>query len=131
MSRSRDADATVDRCETELVDADRVAAAQSRIPSPAETDRLAEWFRVMGDATRTRILYSLLEAGELCVCDLAATIATAETTVSHALRWLRSAGIVRTRRSGRMMYYSLDDEHVRMLLDLGREHLRHRPAARG
>ena len=118
--------ATFDHCDVTLVDAERVAQTQRRIPSTAETDRLADWFRVMGDATRTRILYALLEAGELCVCDLAATIGAAESTVSHALRWLRTSGIVCVRRSGRMMYYSLDDEHVRMLLDLGREHLRHR-----
>ena len=93
--------------------------------SPAESDRLAEWFRVMSDPTRTRILYALLEAGELCVCDLAAVVEATETSTSHALRWLRTAGIVRARRSGRMMYYALADEHVRMLLDLGREHLRH------
>lgn len=120
----------LDGCEVRLVDADRVAAARSRLPSPAETDQLAEWFKVMGDPTRTRVLYALLEAGELCVCDLSAAIDVAESTVSHSLRWLRTAGIVRVRRSGRMMYYSLDDEHVRMLLDLGREHLRHRPSRR-
>jgi ArsR family transcriptional regulator, lead/cadmium/zinc/bismuth-responsive transcriptional repressor len=109
-----------------LVDAGRVAMAYERIPSAGETDRLAEWFRVLGDPTRTRILYALLEAGELCVSDLAAAIDTAESTVSHALRWLRSSRAVRSRRAGRLMYYSLDDSHVRMLLDLGREHLRHR-----
>jgi DNA-binding transcriptional ArsR family regulator len=109
-----------------LVNAGRVAAASQRIPSADETDRLAEWFRVLGDPTRTRILYALLEAGELCVSDLAAAIDTAESTVSHALRWLRSSRAVRSRRAGRLMYYSLDDTHVRMLLDLGREHLRHR-----
>ncbi len=119
----------VDQCDLVLVDAVRVADAKSKIPSPTETDRLAEWFRVMGDATRTRILYSLLEAGELCVCDLAATIDTAETTVSHSLRWLRNANIVRARRSGRMMFYSLDDDHVHQLLELGRAHLRHRRAS--
>ncbi len=112
-----------------MIDADRVAAARRRVPSPAETDRLAEWFKVLGDPTRARILYALLEAGELCVCDLAATVDVVESTVSHALRWLRGAGVVRARRSGRMMYYSLDDEHVRMMLDLGREHLRHRLGA--
>jgi ArsR family transcriptional regulator, lead/cadmium/zinc/bismuth-responsive transcriptional repressor len=120
---------SLDGCELRLVDGARVAAAQDRLPSMAETERLADWFRVMGDATRTRILYALLEAGELCVCDLAATIDGAESTVSHSLRWLRTARIVRARRSGRMMFYSLDDEHVRMLLDLGREHLRHRDRA--
>ena len=117
---------SLDECDLRLVDAERVAAARERLPSAEETDRLADWFKVMGDATRTRILYALLEAGELCVCDLSAAVDVAESTVSHSLRWLRTAGIVRARRSGRMMFYSLDDAHVRMLLDLGREHLRHR-----
>ncbi|MDQ3739187.1 MAG: metalloregulator ArsR/SmtB family transcription factor [Actinomycetota bacterium] len=121
---------SLDACEVRLVDADRVGAARDRLPSPAETDRLADWFKVMGDPTRTRILYAVLEAGELCVCDLAAAIDVAESTVSHSLRWLRTAGIVRARRAGRMMFYSLDDEHVRRLLDLGREHLRHRDRRR-
>jgi DNA-binding transcriptional ArsR family regulator len=120
----------LDGCAVRLVDGPRVAAARDRLPSTAETERLADWFKVMGDATRTRILYALLEAGELCVCDLAAAVDVAESTVSHALRWLRTAGIVRARRAGRMIFYSLDDEHVRMLLDLGREHLRHRQRAR-
>jgi len=116
----------LDSCEVRLVHAARVAAARDRLPSAEETDRLADWFKVMGDATRTRILYALLEAGELCVSDLAAAIDVAESTVSHSLRWLRGARTVRARRSGRMMFYSLDDEHVRMLLDLGRQHVRHR-----
>ena len=123
------AEAGLDTCAVSLVDPDRVIAARERIPSLTETDRLAEWFRVLGDPTRTRLLYALLEAGELCVCDLAATVDTAESTVSHSLRWLKANRIVRARRSGRMMIYRLDDEHVRMLLDLGREHLREsRPA---
>jgi DNA-binding transcriptional ArsR family regulator len=109
-----------------LVDACGVSRARSGLPSAAETDRLAEWFRVLGDPTRTRILYALLEGDELCVSDLSMAIDAAESTVSHALRWLRSSRAVRSRRAGRLMYYSLDDAHVRMLLDLGRQHLRHR-----
>ena len=79
----------------------------------------------MGDPNRVRMLYALAEAGELCVCDLAAVVEVAEHSVSHALRLLRTAGIVRSRRSGRMVYYSLDDAHVRLLLDVSAEHLRH------
>ena len=60
------------------------------------------------------------------MCDIAAVVDMTETSVSHALRLLRSAGIVRNRRSGRMVYYSLDDAHVRLLLDVSAEHLRHR-----
>jgi DNA-binding transcriptional ArsR family regulator len=111
--------------DVRMIDRDKVVATRARVPSVAETDQLAEWFRTLGDPTRARILYALLEAGELCVCDLAATIDVSETSVSHALRWLRAAGAVRSRRDGRVIHYSLDDAHVRMLLELGREHLRH------
>lgn len=117
----------LDACMVPAVDAERVAATRARLLSPGDSVRLADLFRLLGDANRTRILYALLEAGELCVCDLSATVDVPETSVSHALRLLRTAGIVRNRRSGRMVYYSLDDAHVRLLLDLSREHLHHEP----
>ena len=115
----------LDGCTTRLVDAARVSAARAQLLPDAELDRLAQLFRLLGDLTRARLLYALLEAGELCVCDLAAATDTPETNVSHALRLLRTAGIVKARRAGRMMHYSLDDAHVRMLLDVSRDHLRH------
>jgi len=104
---------------------ERVRAAQAAALSAEETDGLASLFRLLGDPTRTRILYALLEAGELCVGELGEAVGTAESTVSHALRLLRTAGVVRSRREGRHIHYRLDDAHVRMLLDLSREHLRH------
>jgi DNA-binding transcriptional ArsR family regulator len=115
----------LDGCATPSVDTDRVAAARERLVDAREATRLADLFRLLGDPGRTRILFALLEAGELCVCDIAATVSAPETSVSHALRLLRTAGIVRNRRDGRNVFYSLDDAHVRMLLDLSREHLRH------
>lgn len=115
---------STDACEVKQVDTDKVAAVRTRI-DPAEAIRLAELFRLLGDPTRARILFALLEAGELCVCDIAEAVETPESTVSHALRLLRTAGIVRNRRAGRMIHYSLDDAHVRMLLDLSLTHLRH------
>ena len=121
---------SLEACEVRVVDPQKVEATRGRLPSLEETDALADWFKVLGDTTRARILYAVLEAGELCVCDLAATVDVPESTVSHALRWLRGAGVVRARRAGKMMYYRLDDEHVRMLLDIGREHLRHRDGGR-
>lgn len=93
--------------------------------SPLEADRLAALFRLLGDASRTRILYALLEAGELCVGDIASAIGAADAKVSQALRLLRTAGVVRSRRDGRHIRYRLDDDHVRSLLDLSREHLEH------
>jgi len=114
-----------DSCSVRMVDADRVAAARARMITGDEATEVTELFRLLGDPTRVRMLYALAETGELCVCDLAAVVEVPETSVSHALRLLRTAGIVRSRRSGRMAYYSLDDAHVRLLLDVSAEHLRH------
>lgn len=113
-----------DECEVKRVDAGKVAAVRGLVDA-ADATRLAELFKLLGDPTRARILYALLEAGEMCVCDISETVEVPESTVSHALRLLRTAGIVRNRRDGRMVHYSLDDAHVRLLLDLSLEHLRH------
>lgn len=118
-----------DDCTVRIVDHDRVAAARSRMILDEEAHQLTELFRLLGDPTRVRILYALAEVGELCVCDIAAVVDAPETSVSHALRLLRASGVVRNRKSGRMVYYSLDDVHVRMLLDVSAEHLRHDPAS--
>lgn len=116
---------TLDGCETKVVDEERVAAAKLQNLPEDELEKLTQLFRLLGDATRARLLYAILEAGELCVCDLSAVTQVPETNVSHALRLLRTAGIVKARRAGRMIFYSLDDAHVRLLLDVSREHLRH------
>jgi len=107
------------------VDPERVARARATIPGQDEAGLLAQLFKLLGDPNRTRILYALLEADELCVGDLAAVVDAPETTVSQALRLLRGARVVDNRRAGRMMFYRLADAHVRMLLDLSREHTRH------
>lgn len=119
----------LDTCAVKIVDEARVEAAKAQLLPGEELEQLTQLFRLLGDPTRARLLYALLEAGELCVCDISAATGTPETNVSHALRLLRTAGIVKARRDGRMMFYSLDDAHVRMLLDVSREHLRH--AGRG
>ncbi len=115
----------LDQRSPRLVHPDKVAAVAERIVDLEEAARLAEVFKLLGDPTRARLLCALLEGGELCVCDLAETVRVPESSVSHALRLLRTAGIVRNRREGRMIYYSLADSHVRLLLDLSLEHLRH------
>lgn len=114
-----------DACAAAAVDPAKVAAAIERLPSASEVSGLAELFKLLGDPTRLRILYALVETGEMCVCDLAAAVGAAETSVSHALRLLRMSGIVRSRRDGRMAYYAIEDHHVRLVLDLAAEHLRH------
>ena len=85
-------------------------------------DGLTEIFRVLGDPTRLRIL-DVLSRGELCVSDLASQLRHTESAVSHQLRLLRSARIVRARREGRMIFYSLDDTHVLTLFEQGLRHV--------
>lgn len=116
---------SLDACSTKVVDAERVQHVKERLLDLDEAGRLADLFKLLGDPTRTRLLFALLEAGDLCVCDLAETVEVPESSVSHALRLLRTAGVVRNRRAGRMIFYSLEDAHVRLLLDLSLEHLRH------
>ena len=109
-----------DECLTRVIDRDRVDATQSLVLGRSDAGEVAELFRLLGDPGRVQMLCALLEAGELCVCDLAAVVDMTESSVSHSLRLLRTAGIVRHRRSGRRVFYRLDDAHVRLLLD--REH---------
>jgi ArsR family transcriptional regulator, lead/cadmium/zinc/bismuth-responsive transcriptional repressor len=101
-------------------------APESGVPPVEEARLLAQMFQLFADATRARILYALLEPDELCVNDIAAALDVPETSVSHALRLLRIAGVVKNRRAGRLIFYSLDDEHIRMLLRTSRDHLAHR-----
>lgn len=103
----------------------RVESVAESLISVDVAGDLAALFRLLGDPTRVRILFALLEAGELCVHDVATVVDTSETKVSQAMRLLRNAGVVRNRRDGRNIIYRLDDAHVRMLLDISREHVAH------
>lgn len=119
------AEVATDTCDVRMVDPARVAEVRQRLIGLPEAERLAGLFRLLGDRHRTRILFALAEAGELCVCDIAAAVRVPEASVSQSMRLLRTAGVVRTRRDGRMVWYRLDDDHVAMLLEMSREHLRH------
>lgn len=114
-----------DQCELRLVDPARVRAVQDSLPSDDVIAELSAMFALLSDPGRVRLLASLLEGGELCVCDLAASASMGESATSHALRLLRAHGVVKARRAGRMVHYSLCDGHVRMLLDVALEHVRH------
>jgi len=115
----------LDACAVQTVHPDKVALATATSLDPEEVARVTSVFKLLGDPTRARLLYALLEVGELCVCDLAAATGTTETTVSQALRMLRASGVVTGRREGRNVYYRLSDAHVRLLLDITREHIAH------
>ncbi len=86
---------------------------------------LAERFQLLADTSRLRMIYALLEAGELCVSDLARLMEASESATSHQLRQLRLAGMVRSRKQGREVFYRVADSHVRLLLDLAVEHYLH------
>jgi DNA-binding transcriptional ArsR family regulator len=108
-----------------MVHPDRVEAVKRGLVSPDDAERLAERFKVLADPGRLRMVYALLEAGEMCVCDLAATVEASESATSHQLKQLRLAGLVRSRKEGRTVYYRIDDTHVRLLLDVAVEHYLH------
>jgi DNA-binding transcriptional ArsR family regulator len=114
----------LETCDVELVHPDRVAGARSALPDLERIDRLAEVFHACSDPTRLRILLALA-AEELCVCDVAATVAASASGVSHHLRLLRALRLVRSRREGRMVFYRLDDQHVKDLLAVALEHIEH------
>lgn len=115
----------VDACDVRVVDRERVAAVQRQLPDAETIEQLAVIFGLLSDPGRLRLIASLLEGGELCVCDLAAVTGLGESAASHALRLLRAHRVVRARRAGRMAHYSLCDGHVRMLLDLALDHIGH------
>jgi DNA-binding transcriptional ArsR family regulator len=119
------ATSSLDACDVRVVDRERVAAVQRRLPQADTIEELAEIFGLLSDPGRLRLIASLLEGGELCVCDLAVAAGMGESAASHALRLLRAHRVVKVRRAGRMAHYSLCDGHVRMLLDVGLEHLGH------
>ncbi len=118
----------LDACTATVVDDDRVAATRPLVVSLEEASRIAEVFGLLSDPSRVKVLFALLEAGEMCVCDLAEMVEMSPSALSHALRLLRTAGVVVNRRDGRMVRYRLADSHVRLLLDVTREHLGHDPA---
>ena len=127
----KDEEGTLDRCDVLAVDPERVAAVRERLVPAATAERMAAVFKVLADPSRCRLVAAIIEAGELCVCDLAATVAMSESNVSHHLRVLRSHGLVRARRAGKMVFYSPDDAHIRLLLEITREHVEHGPERLG
>jgi len=110
-------------CDVRTVHLDRVIRARKEAVSGRLLERLALTYKILGDPTRLRIVMAL-KSGEMCVCDLAAFIGVSESAVSHQLRRLRDLTLVKNRRDGQTLYYSLDDDHVSDLIDTGLEHLR-------
>lgn len=109
-------------CEESLVHQDAVERVRNLLPQDETLYDLAELFKIFGDSTRVKILYALLES-ELCVCDIAKLMEVSQSAVSHQLRVLKASKLVKFRREGKTVYYSLADEHVIRILSQGMEHI--------
>lgn len=112
-------------CEDQIVHVDAVRETRALMPQASLLAEMSATFGALGDPTRLRIV-SALATRELCVCDLAAALGLSQSAVSHQLRILRDLGLVRSRREGRLSYYTLDDEHVTRLYGQVAEHVQHR-----
>jgi len=102
-----------------------IRTVQEQWPGPESLEELAEFYRLFGDKTRLAIVWAL-SVHEMCVCDLCELLKMQQSAVSHQLRTLKLAHIVRSRREGKMVFYSLDDDHIRDVLGVGHEHLKER-----
>ena len=109
-------------CQEIRVQPDAVERVRRQLPEDEVLYDLAELFKIFGDSTRVKILYALLES-ELCVCDLARLMDVTQSAVSHQLRVLKTSKLVKFRREGKTVYYSLADDHVSRILSQGMEHI--------
>lgn len=113
---------TVDCCDYIHVHEEIVETVRKNLPDEDTLYDLAELFRIFGDSTRIRILYVLFEA-EMCVCDIANLLGMTQSAISHQLRALKSAHLVKGRREGKTVFYSLADDHVKTIIDQGLDHV--------
>ncbi len=112
----------VECCETFQTHEELIKAVNEKMPQEDALYDLAELFKVFGDSTRIRILYVLFEA-EVCVCDLAQVLNMTQSAISHQLKILKQSKLVKSRREGKSVFYSLADGHVRTIIAQGREHI--------
>ena len=111
-----------ERCDCDVIDEDTVNQIREKMPQEETLYDLAELFKVFGDSTRIKILWALDEA-EMCVCDIAFLLNMTQSAISHQLRVLKQAELVKSRREGKIVFYSLEDEHVKQIFDQGLIHI--------
>lgn len=110
-------------CESHIIHPEAIAAAKAGVPGNAETQQLATWFKTLGDPTRLRIILAL-EQTELCVCDLCEVLGMTKSAISHQLNTLRGQRLVKYRREGKIVFYSLADEHVGQIIHMAKIHMK-------
>lgn len=112
----------VETCDTFEPHEELVNKVRDKMPDVDKLYDLAELFKVFGDSTRIRILYALFET-DICVCDLAEALNMTQSAISHQLKILKQSKLVKSRREGRQVFYYLADDHVRTIIDQGKEHI--------
>ena len=110
-------------CDCEVIHGDIVDEVKKRMPEDEDIYDLSDFFKVLGDSTRMRIIWALDES-EMCVCDIAVLLNMTKSAISHQLRALRNANLVKFRREGKTVFYSLKDKHVRDIYEIGMEHIK-------
>lgn len=113
-----------DRCEVRVIDAEKVKRISETLISGLEATQLADAFDALADPTRLRIVSSIAAVEEVCVCDIAASLGMTQSAISHQLRLLRTAGILKNRKQGRMVFYSLASEHIAKIFAEAVAHIR-------
>jgi len=112
-------------CDCDVIHAEIVEDVTKHMPEDEELYDLADFFKVFGDSTRIKMLWAL-DRAEMCVCDLAVLLNMTKSAISHQLKTLRQEKLVKYRREGKNVFYSLQDEHVKNLLEIGLEHIKER-----
>lgn len=112
-------------CDCNIIHQDIVNQTLENMVNEDIFNKLAEFFKILGDTTRTKILFAL-DKNEMCVCDIANVLGMSKSSISHQLSTLRRSGIVKCRKQGKEVYYMLDDNHVKQLFEVGLEHIEHK-----
>ena len=112
-------------CDCNIIHKDIVEDTIKKMADEELLNKLAEFFKIVGDTTRVRILYAL-DKNELCVCDIANVVGMSKSSVSHQLSALRKSGIVKCKKIGKEVFYTLEDEHVRQVFEVGIEQIEHK-----
>ena len=112
-------------CDCNIIHEDVVKDTLNKMKDEDLLNKLSEFFRILGDTTRLKILYAL-DQNELCVCDIANVLKMSKSSISHQLATLKQSGIVKCEKRGKEVFYMLDDEHVQQVFEIGKEHINHK-----
>jgi len=112
----------IDRCDCGVIHEDIVDKVRAKLPDENDLYDLADLFKVFGDSTRIKILSALFES-EMCVCDIAYLLNMTQSAISHQLRVLKQARLIKNRKDGKIVFYSLNDEHIKQIFDQGLNHI--------